>query len=154
MKYGSIMQGFLVMLIFLIVPEIALSESSEQDFEGVWIRKGDIKEFNPFSPDFAIVEKLGRNYIVIFVNSSTGEDGDRVIDESYHHFYRLESSQLVRREPSAISTITITSEGELFELIEFPDVSVTGENLYVRPTMKDFKPLIEAKGYELDQPIY
>ena len=76
------------------------------------------------------------------------------MDTSYHHFYRFESSELVSRDKSTISTIRITPMGELFELIEVLDVAVMGENYYVRPTMEDFQSMIESEGYQLEQPIY
>ena len=154
MKFGNIVQLFCVILFFLSGPAVVWSQSSEQDFEGVWIRRPDFKEFDPFAPDFAIVEKIGRNYLVIFVNSNAGKDGDKIMDTSYHHFYRFESSELVSRDKSTISTIRITPMGELFELIEVLDVAVMGENYYVRPTMEDFQSMIESEGYQLEHPIY
>ncbi|AFG37322.1 hypothetical protein [Spirochaeta africana] len=140
-----------IMSLLLLVSNVTVY-AQEQSFEGVWIRSPtESKNFDPFTPDFVMIDRIGAHYLVVFVNSII--EGDRVLAESFHHLYRLEAATLISTGTrlSRISTLHLTSSDELVEIIEIPEIGESGENIYVRPTIGDFASMVEWYGYDLDK---
>jgi hypothetical protein len=146
------------MVIFLVSSLLLLSsiigcaqeQVPERLFKGIWIRKPtESKKFDPFAPDFVIIDQINGEYFTLFVNSVI--EGDRLLANSFHHFYRVEGETLISNGThlSRTSIFHLTSNGELVEIIEIPEVGESGENVYVRPTIDDFAPMIKWYGYEL-----
>jgi len=141
----------IIVISLLLVISSVVVYAQEQSFEGIWIRKPtESKSFDPFTPDFVIIDRIDHNYLVVFVNSII--EGDRILAESFHHLYRVEGETLISSGTrlSRISTLHLASSGELVEVIEIPEIGESGENIYVRPTINDFASMVEWYGYKLD----
>ena len=120
-------------------------------FIGIWVRKPVGTEiYDPFAPGFIMIDKIGQNYLVVVVNHVI--DDDRIVARTFHHIYRAEGANLINSGTNMTSTsvLRITSNGELWEIIESPYMAEYGENYYIRPTINDFASMIELYGYKLD----
>jgi hypothetical protein len=143
--------GAVIIFISLLLALSSVVYAQEQSFEGIWIRKPtESKSFDPFTPDFVTIDRIDRNYLVVFVNSII--EGDRILAESFHHLYRIEGVTLISSGTrlSRISRLHLASSGELVEVIEIPEIGESGENIYVRPTISDFASMVEWYGYKLE----
>jgi hypothetical protein len=144
-------RAVIIFISLLLALSSVVVNAQEQSFEGIWIRKPtESKSFDPFTPDFVMIDRIDRNYLVVFVNSII--EGDRILAESFHHLYRIEGATLISSATrlSRISTFHLASSGELVEVIEIPEIGESGENIYVRPTISDFASVVEWYGYKLE----
>lgn len=150
MKLSTHILRFSLTCLLLVLAPFAWALDGGSEFEGVWIRKLPAsQDFDPFLPNFVIIERIEKNFLVIFVNSVI--EGDRVVAESIHHLYREEAATLINRGArlSSVSSLSITDAGELVEVIEVSEIGESGQNFYVRPDLADFQAMIDWYGYDL-----